>query len=503
MAPVTGVVVFVGPSLPRDAAQRLLPTATYLPPARQADLLSAVETYRPDVIGLIDGAFGQSSSVWHKEILFALERGVRVFGAASMGALRAVELVPFGMVGVGEIYRRFVSGELADDDEVAVSHASAADDYRPLSLPVVNLRASLALAHRQHVIVEAEQQLVIAAAKTLYFPDRTLPTIFERAMALGLRASTTDRLSAFLPERWLDLKRRDAALLLRLLGELPSRPAAPLSFVLERSVSFETMYDNDRSVRHADADVPLREIAAYAALHHPVFDELNATALNRALVLFLADLLHVAPTPAEIQAELARFCAGRSLADDASLQHWLRRHGLGRESFAVLMRELATCRRLQRWLIARDRGTHHTRWILDELRLRGDYPDALEAAAQQVRLLAAWNLDAGTGGEALPDEDLDLSELAAEHTRATDWHPDVALEVWAEVAGFETAQDLAIALARAARARERLRAAARALTGGDATVSTEDPAPNDTAPNVTPGDLPNDGSAADASADSV
>ena len=57
-----------------------------------------------DAILIVDGEFGQSLSVWHKEILHALHRGIRVVGASSMGALRAAELDRFGMEGVGEIY---------------------------------------------------------------------------------------------------------------------------------------------------------------------------------------------------------------------------------------------------------------------------------------------------------------------------------------------------------------------------------------------------------------
>ena len=65
-------LVFLGPTMPVAVARSPLPDATFLPPARQADVLSAVETHRPDVIALIDGVFHQSLSVWHKEILYAL-----------------------------------------------------------------------------------------------------------------------------------------------------------------------------------------------------------------------------------------------------------------------------------------------------------------------------------------------------------------------------------------------------------------------------------------------
>jgi hypothetical protein len=41
----------------------------------------------PRAIGIIDGYFERMPSVWHKEILWAMSRGIHVFGSASMGAL--------------------------------------------------------------------------------------------------------------------------------------------------------------------------------------------------------------------------------------------------------------------------------------------------------------------------------------------------------------------------------------------------------------------------------
>ncbi|NER31958.1 MAG: hypothetical protein F6J89_31220, partial [Symploca sp. SIO1C4] len=115
------IVIFLGPSLPRAEAREIV-DAVYLPPAKQSDLISAVTTYKPDIIALIDGVFLSYPSVWHKEILYALQQGVAVYGASSMGALRAAETSDFGMVGVGAIYRMYASGELIDDDEVALIH---------------------------------------------------------------------------------------------------------------------------------------------------------------------------------------------------------------------------------------------------------------------------------------------------------------------------------------------------------------------------------------------
>ncbi|RUX88390.1 hypothetical protein EN930_18015 [Mesorhizobium sp. M7A.F.Ca.CA.004.11.2.1] len=74
------------------------------PPARCGDVMRAVLEGRK-VIGLIDGLFESGPAVWHKEILFALDAGCRLLGAASMGALRAAECWQFGMIGIGKSSR--------------------------------------------------------------------------------------------------------------------------------------------------------------------------------------------------------------------------------------------------------------------------------------------------------------------------------------------------------------------------------------------------------------
>src|SRR4051812_27007288 len=96
-------VVFLGPSLPVAAARALLPGARFLPPARKGDVYR--ELHRGvEVVVLIDGVFQSTASVWHRELLAALDNGVTVIGASSMGALRAAELHPHGMIGEGLIY---------------------------------------------------------------------------------------------------------------------------------------------------------------------------------------------------------------------------------------------------------------------------------------------------------------------------------------------------------------------------------------------------------------
>ena len=120
---------------------------------------------------LIDGVFTQALSVWHKEILYALERGVAVYGLSSMGALRVAETAAFGAVGVGRIFDGYRSGELTDDDEVAVVHATAEWGYRSLSDAMVNIRASLGAARETGIIDDATHDRLVTLGRTASTPS--------------------------------------------------------------------------------------------------------------------------------------------------------------------------------------------------------------------------------------------------------------------------------------------------------------------------------------------
>lgn len=222
------MVVFVGPTLWRDPALDT-PAFEWLPPAAQGDVYRIART-KPFAIGLVDGYFETQPSVWHKEILWALARGIHVFGAASLGALRAAELAPFGMVGVGAVFRDFRRGRLRDDDEVAVLHAPRELQYEPMTEAMVDMRATIAAARRAKVVSAKSAADVLREAKSLFFKDRT----WERALR-ALPQRERARLAAWLPANRVEQKRRDARSLIRALNRLsaarpkPYRPAFAFS----------------------------------------------------------------------------------------------------------------------------------------------------------------------------------------------------------------------------------------------------------------------------------
>ena len=143
-------------------------------------------------IAIIDGYFERMAAVWHKEILIALERGIEVWGAASMGALRAAELHPFGMRGVGVIYGWYKRGVITADDEVAVAHLPVEYGYRTTSDALVNIRYSL-----------------------VTYNPRNARALLERAQATFYRERSWAQLGVNKP--LLDRKAEDARALLRKL----------------------------------------------------------------------------------------------------------------------------------------------------------------------------------------------------------------------------------------------------------------------------------------------
>jgi hypothetical protein len=209
------VVLFTGPSLNPDEARQLT-DAMVLPPVKRGDLASIVR-FDPQVIAIIDGEFYQSLAVSPKEILPFLEKGVRVYGAASMGALRAVELEKFGMIGIGRIFRLFRRGLLECDDEVALTYCPWT--FKAHSEPLINTRYALRSAIMSGILTRTEARIIVARLKETYFPER------RRALMLRMAGDVvgTERaadLRDFLAGREIDAKKADARLLILELSRL-------------------------------------------------------------------------------------------------------------------------------------------------------------------------------------------------------------------------------------------------------------------------------------------
>jgi hypothetical protein len=212
------IIVFLGPSLEPSAAEKILP-AEYRQPAKRGDLLAAAGR-GATIIGLIDGVFHQESAVAHREILAAIQHGVTVIGASSMGALRAAEMDTLGMVGIGEIYRMYKSGELESDDEVALVFDP--ESGLALSEPLINIRFTLKRATREGIIDTPVHNALLASARSLFYPNRTYGAMVSAA-GDAIDKKVGERFLSWVITGACDQKREDAEAALRYIRDITGK----------------------------------------------------------------------------------------------------------------------------------------------------------------------------------------------------------------------------------------------------------------------------------------
>ncbi len=344
------ICIFTGPTLPRAEAAKVL-DAEYLPPAAIGDVYRAAQKH-PWAIGIIDGFFESTPSVWHKEVLWAMAQGIHVFGASSMGALRAAELADFGMVGIGPIFEAYRDGTLEDDDEVAVVHGPPELGYVQLNEAMVNIRATLKKAADDGVLSTATGAALVEIAKALYYKNRSYDRILSEAAVRQVPGEEIVRLKSWLPKNQINQKRLDAVAMLRAIGEAHAAALAPktVSYVFEHTILWESVEQQFR----AGADDNSEETEA--VIRNGVFDELrldNALyarlrrdAIVRALARRQARGEGTEPTIAELQEATRRFRKQMGFRSPAEIEAWLGARGLTRDDFMRLMGDEARRQRL-------------------------------------------------------------------------------------------------------------------------------------------------------------
>jgi hypothetical protein len=344
------ICIFTGPTLPPADAAKIL-DAEYLPPAAIGDVYKAAQT-RPWVIGIIDGFFESTPSVWHKEVLWAMAQGIHVFGASSMGALRAAELAAFGMVGVGAIFESYRDGAIEDDDEVAVVHGPPELGYVQLSEAMVNIRATLKEAIAADVISQRSAAALIEVAKSLYYKKRSYSGLLCDPTAQQLPADELARLKSWLPRNQVNQKRLDAIAMLKAIGEAHAAAIAPepVSYVFEHTRLWQSVEEQFgaggvEGSNGIDA-APRNGIFDELRLDRSLYSKLRPSAVVRALSRRVASSDGVEPTLAELQDAVRRFRMGMGFQSQSELESWVQTRDLSREQFMRLMTDEAHRRRL-------------------------------------------------------------------------------------------------------------------------------------------------------------
>lgn len=202
-------VVFLGPSCCVAEAADVL-TADFRPAARAGDIRAAVRRGIRRVI-LIDGVMVYGYPPSPTEVYESIQAGVELIGAASLGALRAVELRNHGMQGVGWVYEQYLrTAVMADDELLALMHPVT---QAPLTVPLIRVRYALECLGDEGRVPRPVAAQLLDELRTVYFEDRTRACIEAAASRAGMTTAAT----AELFDLRFDIKRADT---LRCLSEL-------------------------------------------------------------------------------------------------------------------------------------------------------------------------------------------------------------------------------------------------------------------------------------------
>jgi hypothetical protein len=371
------IIVYAGPTIGHEEIAQHL-DCICLPPVSHGDILRALPG-RPAAIGIIDGYFEGAPSVWHKEILYAMDQGVQVYGCSSMGALRAAELHSFGMTGVGQIFVWYRDGVVTDDDEVAVLHGPAEAGFIVASEPMVNIRATLQLAQEQRVITDAEKNLLLAAAKNIFYKDRSWGGLLASSVELFGDESSRRNLEQWLAQNRIDLKKQDALQMLetlhRDLADLRGKPGRNI----ETSFHFEwTNVWNSAFHQHGQAHAGRKLLGDS---DQEVIDQLRLDPdqyqryRDKALLNWICGNRVETPSTEEgVKAALKKFRADNRLDSRSQLLDYMARTELDETRLTALLESVSRVDHV------RNAAGDLQPGMIDQLKLDGRYFELLEIA---------------------------------------------------------------------------------------------------------------------------
>lgn len=301
-------VVFIGPT----GVGMDLTGLVARPPAQQGDITKAVLDGAKTIV-LIDGYFTHTLSPWHKEILFAIHNGCRVIGAGSLGALRAVECARYGAEPVGVIAGWYADGTCTDDSEVALAHGAAIDGCKLLSVPLVNIRATV-LALK----LDAD---VIEQCRSIYYMERSWPAIKRLLPKIGKKLA-----DAYVNQKQLDAKQAI---------ELAAQFKAPTAVAVNaNNYNMQTLLAND---------LPVGDLRRWQTSKN------ETEAVDFHLFFEMARAIGITPTPLEIEEQSILLWKGLKINSPHQAQEWMIQNKVTNEQWNFFALKLATRKCARSW----------------------------------------------------------------------------------------------------------------------------------------------------------
>ncbi|NMJ87258.1 MAG: TfuA-related McrA-glycine thioamidation protein [Thaumarchaeota archaeon] len=209
-------VIFLGPTLSPEKAKKIFSFADFRPPARKGDFEKLIKE-DVQLIGFIDGVFLQNYPPTPIEVYRLLQKkNLTLAGAASLGALRAVELEKFGMIGIGKIFELYKKGIIDSDDEVAVTFSEW--NYNLQSEALIDIRYTLYNACKDGIIDKETKKILVRTAKNIYFPYRNYDELFEKISG-SIDENILEDIRNYVKTHRRSLKEEDAIRLIEIIKE--------------------------------------------------------------------------------------------------------------------------------------------------------------------------------------------------------------------------------------------------------------------------------------------
>ncbi len=336
-------------------------------------------------VGLIDGAFAETRAVWHREILWALSQGIHVFGAASMGALRAVELAPFGMRGVGTVYRAYQTGAgRASPKRSRTMTRSRCCTHRTTWVAArcrtpwwICARRCLA-AEAAGVVDRPARDALVMALKRLHFGARSFTRLVEAADTL-FGSPRAAQFAGWLRNNRVLRKRLDAIELIDTISQFVAADPAPFvpAFRMERALVWQRFVIDAEAPDAPDGDERL--VLEELRLDPERWREAARLALGRRAALAACD----EPDRAVLAELVDAFRRTRGLWRRADLDAWLAANALDEAGLTRLL-----CEETQLKSAARAAALDLTSAMASHLRLTGEFARLLQRARAKQDALA-------------------------------------------------------------------------------------------------------------------
>jgi hypothetical protein len=440
------ILVYLGPSLPIAKAKAILPTAIYRPPAKQGDIVTDVVNLEPNRIILIDGCFDANLSVWHKELTFAIQfpHLKAIYGAASMGALRASELDWLGMIGIGKIYGWYRDLVTEDDAEVAVQYATREGPDGPLyyvnTVPLVNIRAGVEHYEREfpgEAVAEAAKQF-LESMRNVFYMDRTQ----------SLCAATWNEAFGIyfphIPQKAMDAE--ESLQNFSMYAPAPQQKPTPENL----SKFFQALYERDRRISINGTEIPQQHIDGYVLLHNPEWERICWDSSNQDLALMLCDHLSVSVSIADVERENVRFQLRSGIDTPEGFETFLSANGWSKHEYDRLIITNARIRKLQHSNTVSKMYRRNTQSIIDYLRTHQAFDYwALQAVEMEKRIK-----DSGVDDWLGVNLETSAFELLAQHFEREGLTLNCNHEEYLLETGFSNVTELGVALARIAAGKE-------------------------------------------------